>query len=346
MNYTGDLRAILCHGNPYHDPDNGQFTEPTGSGKKGRTIISPNKNQLRLQQKSKDPVNTPSSSQTVIASDSKNYDKVKKALKIGGIALGSALAVLGARYLISDAVQTYAKRHVDEVLHSGTILSTLSFDPDRTHGVDMFYATHKQRDRTFYTAMFNTPISELLDKNGKVTSTGTFLKKRIDNTVADNIKIASEDTGARVFKSLCESDPDFFSYVLNRGGMQSKFVRSKYKFKGYREARSALENARTAEDMSSMDFKKIYRMFNYVIPNTDTATITQRKKFFSALSSAGYGGVLDTNDALYGGFKARSPVIVFDMTKIIPSQIYQTSIHDKRISFAKAISNRVLGLNL
>lgn len=31
-------------------------------------------------------------------------------------------------------------------------------------------------------------------------------------------------------------------------------------------------------------------------------------------------GALDTNDAIYGGFKAKSPVIVFDMEQIVPKE--------------------------
>lgn len=38
---------------------------------------------------------------------------------------------------------TYNKRHIDETLNTKSVLSTLSYDKDRTTGTDMFYATHK-----------------------------------------------------------------------------------------------------------------------------------------------------------------------------------------------------------
>lgn len=90
---------------------------------------------------------------------------------------------------------------------------------------------------------------------------------------------------------------------------------------------------------SAEDLQKVYRMFNYVIPYDGQGNVRngndmykQRVKFFNACKQAGYGAVLDTNDAIYGGFKAKSPVIVFDMKQIIPKDVYQTKIVDQKFS--------------
>ena len=346
--------STLCHFNPYHDPDNGQFTEPSGSSKKRLVATGSNKSSTKPSNKNDGAADTATSSaaaqdQTKNSTNNTNRDKIKKALKIGGIALGSALVVLGARYLIDDAVQTYAKRHIDTVLNAGQILSTLSFDPDRTKGVDMMYATHQKRDMTFYGAFFNTPIHELLDKNGNIIGRGTFLKKQIKNTTIDPIRVASEDSGARVFIKLFRNDPDFSDFVLNPEKMLKRFdaaPNNPRRFKGYRDSIRILERIKNSDNVSNSDLAKIYRLFNFVIPNTDEATISQRAKFFNALYNAGFGAVLDTNDLIYGGFHARSPVIVFDMAKIVPSQIYQTTMKDRKLNILKALTNKVLGTNL
>lgn len=92
-------------------------------------------------------------------------------------------------------------------------------------------------------------------------------------------------------------------------------------------------------------------MFNYVIPNDGRGdaragkdVYTQRTKFFNACKKAGYGAVLDTNDAIYGGFKAKSPVIVFDMEQVIPADIKRTTITEQRVSDLALIGRKVLGL--
>lgn len=248
----------------------------------------------------------------------------------------------------------YNKKHFDEVLKSDkTTLSTLSYDKNRTTGTDMFYATHKVLDKHQYNAMFNRPIPRMVyDEKGKVIGTGTCFKYRIDNAIKRDIKVASEDSGAEVFRQLYKKDRDFYNFVTDEKRMQNFFVSDKYKFKGYRESRDVLRKMKDPKYVpTSEDLQKVYRMFNYVIPYDGAGNMrngkdvyTQRTKFFKACKEAGYGAVLDTNDAIYGGFKATSPVIVFDMEQVIPKDIYQTKLSDKRFSELITVGRKALGI--
>ena len=99
------------------------------------------------------------------------------------------------------------------------------------------------------------------------------------------------------------------------------------------------------------DIETIYRMFNYVIPSDGGGNArmtkdvqTQRARFFSELKKAGYGAVLDTNDAIYGGFKATSPVIVFDMEQVIPDNVKGTTLRSKRYSSFVTAGRKALGV--
>ena len=62
------------------------------------------------------------------------------------------------------------------------------------------------------------------------------------------------------------------------------------------------------------------------------------------MKDAGYGAILDTNDALYGAFKASAPVIVFDMEQVILSEIKDTNMTSKQISTAILIGRRFFGV--
>ena len=236
----------------------------------------------------------------------------------------------------------YNKRHFDEVLKADkTTLSTLSYDRDRTKNTDMFYATHNVLDKHQYNALFNRPIPRTVyDENGNPIGTGNFMKYRIDNSLKKDIKVASEDSGAEVFRELFKKDRDFYNFVMDEDRMQSYFVSDKYKFKGYREVRQVLEKMKQGDYTPTADeLQIVYRMFNYVIPYDGAGdarkgkdVTTQRTKFFNACKEAGYGAVLDTNDAIYGGFKAKSPVIVFDMEQVVPKDVYQTKMIDQKFS--------------
>lgn len=248
----------------------------------------------------------------------------------------------------------YNKKHFDEVLKADeTTLSTLSYDKDRTKGADMFYATHNVLDKHQYNALFNQAIPETVyDDDGKPIGTNMVMKWRIDNSLKTDIKVASEDSGAEVFRDLFQKDRDFYNFVMDEERMQSYFVSDKYKFKGYREARSVLEKMRKPDyKPTANDLQTIYRMFNYVIPYDGAGdarkgndVTKQRTKFFQALKDAGYGAVLDTNDAIYGGFKAKSPVIVFDMEQVVPKDVYRTNMMDQRVSDLVLVGRKALGL--
>lgn len=247
----------------------------------------------------------------------------------------------------------YNKRHFDEVLKADkTTLSTLSYDRDRTKNTDMFYATHNVLDKHQYNALFNRPIPRTVyDENGNPIGTGNFMKYRIDNSLKKDIKVASEDSGAEVFRELFKKDRDFYNFVMDEDRMQSYFVSDKYKFKGYREVRQVLEKMKQGDYTPTADeLQIVYRMFNYVIPYDGAGdarkgkdVTTQRTKFFNACKEAGYGAVLNTNDAIYGGFKAKSPVIVFDMEQVVPKDVYQTKMIDQKFSDLVLVGRKLLG---
>lgn len=246
----------------------------------------------------------------------------------------------------------YNKRHFDTVMKKGTVLSTLSYDQNRTKNVDMFYAAHTKLDKHEYNALFNRPIPKpILDDDGNEIGTGQCLKYRINNETNTDVKIASEDSGAEAFRQLYKKDRDFYNFVTDPDRMQGHFVKDKYKFRGYRESRSALEKLRSGKPVNAKDLQKIYRMFNYVIPSDGGGdarkggdVAKQRAKFFKALKDAGYGAVLDTNDAIYGGFKATSPVIVFDQEKVFLKNVEETTLTQQRFSKAVTVGRKALGI--
>ena len=245
----------------------------------------------------------------------------------------------------------YNKKHYDTVLKKGKTLATLSYNKDRTANTDMFFAAHTFFDKNQYNALFNRKMPEdIFDENGNKIGTNYYLKYRINNKLLNDTKVASEDSGAKAFIDLYQKNRDFYNFVTDKNRMQACFVDSRYKFKGYKEAKKVLDKLK--EDPSKItdkDLSTIYRMFNYVLPNDGGGNrrvakdvLTQRTKFFNELKKNGFGAVLDTNDALYGGFKAESPVIVFDMTSIIPDSIQRTTLIERRVSRAITVINKLL----
>lgn len=246
----------------------------------------------------------------------------------------------------------YNKKHFDKVIKEGTSVTTLSYDKDRTKGKDMFYAAYEKTDKHQYNTLFNRKVpTTMYDDDGNNIGTGEFYKFKIDNIANKDIKVASEDSGADAFRKLYTKDRDFYNFVTDKDRMQALFVEDKYKFKGYRESAKSLEKIRSNENVTSDDLQKAYRMFNYVIPsdgsgNTRKANdiAKQRAKLFTQLKEDGYGALLDTNDAIYGGFKAQAPVIVFDQESITLGNVRRTTAKDKRISKLAFVGRKAIGI--
>lgn len=244
----------------------------------------------------------------------------------------------------------YDKKHVDKTIKEGTTLSTLSYDKNRTTNTDMFYSAYDAIDKHQYNALFNKKIPQTIyNEDGNAIGTGSFYKFRINNKAVRNIKVASEDSGSKAFLRLYSSNRDFYNFVRDPDRMESLFVKDKYRFKGYRESLNSLNRVRNQIVPSEKDLRAVYRMYNYTIPNDGNGNnrvakdvYTQRAKFFKELKNAGYSAVLDTNDAIYGGFKTNAPVIVFDQEAIALHNVERVKTSDKMISELVFVGKKVL----
>lgn len=252
-----------------------------------------------------------------------------------------------ARKMFKNSI--YSKKHFDKVLKAkNTVLSTVSFNADRTKKglTDMFYAAHTTFDKAQYNMLFNSPMkTTITDEQGNKIKDNYTYKYRIDNKFIKDAKIASEDSAANTFVDMYHKDRDFYNFVTDKNRLRKYFVDRQYRYKGYAEAKTALNNIsrNKSKHVSESDLRKVYRMFNYVIPYDGSHdndkrgahdVAVQRNKFFNELKKNGYSGLLDTNDALYNRLHANSPVIIFDMENVVEKKVKQTGLKDKIVSGA------------
>lgn len=255
-----------------------------------------------------------------------------------------------------DPNSLYNKRHFDEVLKKEkTTFQTLSFNKDRTKGVDMFYASYKTLDNNVYKALLNQPIpKDVYDEDGNKVGTEKVYRFAIQNNIKSDIKVASEDSAARVFADLYGNNRDFYNFVTDPDRMMSYFDQKRLGISGYKEAKAVLDKMTQTPNYkpSYDDVRTVYRLFNYVIPydggGTDSRgaadVLKQRTKFFSELKKAGYGACLDTNDSIYNSLHAASPVIVFDIDNIIPAEVLNTGFSDRALGIASIAWRKTFGV--
>lgn len=208
---------------------------------------------------------------------------------------------------------------------------TLSYDKERLSGADMYFASLTNYDKAFYKKYFNQALpNDEKDEYGKPIGPSHYLKWNIVTSANKEINVANEREGIEAFIDLIEKDRDFYNFVLDRKRMASMIDERRASYKGYAEALSVYDSG--SGEISDDQAAKLYRLFNYAIPNDSPDAKRQRAKFFRELSDRGYGALLDTNDAIYGKFKMEQPVIIFDMDSIDIDDIYRTSDTEKTIA--------------
>lgn len=264
-------------------------------------------------------------------------------LKGGSYTATEQKAIKAAR---RNKYSRYNKKHYDNVLEKGTSLKTLSYDPNRTSEGDMFYAVHDKIDEHHYKAFFNKKVPQpIFDEHGNNVGTGVYRKFSIENKLVKDMKVASEDSGAKAFTELYSKDRDFYNFVTDPDRLRSRFEEGIHKVSpGYEKARNTMDRMRDPKYVpTDKDLKDVYRIFNHSIPsdaNGDArkaADVTrQRAKFFNQLKKDGYSAVLDTNDALYNTVQAKEPIIVFDMEGLI--KVGSTRTTGKDVAVSKVIN--------
>ena len=165
-------------------------------------------------------------------------------------------------------------------------------------------------------------------------------KYRLDNKLVKNIKVAGEESGAKAFANLYKKNEGFRNFVSSDkdGGLGSVIPPVAYFNPKYKDAYNSLTKIQSNKSVTDADLRKTYRLYNLSMTGNamkfgDFDNLrTQNKKYFKYLKSKGYGGLIDTNDGVYGALQTKSPVMVFDMDSIIPKKTKQMKTGDKVFS--------------
>lgn len=238
----------------------------------------------------------------------------------------------------------YNKKHFDQVIKEGTDMQTLARDPTRTKDTDMFYAAYTKADKDRYNAIFNHKTPQTLyDEDSNPIGTGKTYKWAIENKATKDIKVASQDSGAKAVMNLYENNRDFYNFVRDPDRLET-YLKSMYvpDAKKYKNVLNKLHDQNYKP--TDKDLHTMYDMVNCVIPNQDKDVVTQRAKLFTELKKAGYGAVLDVNDAINHPLASNSPVIVFDPSAYVLKRARQTTMAEVTKSKFTTIGRYALGV--
>lgn len=229
-------------------------------------------------------------------------DEQKKKLKVAAAITAASLITAAGIY----AYKKYGEDYFDYTIKAGDTIQTVTEHGNRLEIGQAFYTAFKDSDKTKYVANWGEKLNEY------GFGTGEF-KKKVEATLAKDIKVANLKTAKQVFNDLMESNSEFRSYALGPGGKMIEngdlvlFNSSFDKF-----STLALLN----NDPSSAYYEKAQQM---------------QKVFFDALKEKGYGGLIDVNDRKNSGYDTLA-TIIFDKTGLMDKKVTDLGSFDIEVA--------------
>lgn len=203
------------------------------------------------------------------------------------------------------------KERIDGVIKAGESLQRIEMRDTQGKLNDVFYTSKGSHDNKRYEG--------LLGQIRKGQTGEAYMMKLKANK---DIRVASQEKAANVFKDLYLNDKEFAkdveSYVLG-----------------------------IPKNMNKKNSKIMYEQFNRYLVDLNQNGSTAGTKFYDKLKKAGYGAIQDVNDMKYSGYNARNPLIVFDnAAKNITVESFRKIEEDltrkKSIELAKATVEQTL----
>ena len=211
-------------------------------------------------------------------------------LAAGGIAVVS---------LATYAAVKIGKERTDKLIKEGINLQNMSVNPNKSVQ-ETFYASYKKGDKTKYAGLFS---KELIAKAKFEGSPEDIYKTQMK--VVKNLKVASQ-VHAKGALNEALKDNNVRREFLN-------YLDEQTKKSGYSPIRANLHQRALKDLRSGKVTKNVYEAFNLHIPHRDEPSFKNiAEPFFNTLRKKGYAAIEDINDMKLDGYKAKSPIIVFD----------------------------------
>jgi hypothetical protein len=214
------------------------------------------------------------------------------------------------------------QQKTDLILEKNTEFSRIQTSPEFEKFA--FYATHIQDDKDKYLGLFG----DNLIRRSKYTSDGTsgdgdknVKVYQVKIQATKKLKMPSDENASDITNNLLRDKE--FKNDLRTAIQQSK---TQMRRPAQQELlKSSLKILNKDADLKETEKLTVYKALNLSLTYHDQTSLRVQDKFYGAMKQKGYSAILDYNDKVYSSYKAKQPVIVFDVSSVRASAVLEPS---------------------
>lgn len=193
-----------------------------------------------------------------------------------------------------------------------------------------FFATYKDHDRDEYAGLFGKNLKDRAKYAAKkaekeARESGDYESAKQSREKADNmkiyqlrlentsrLKIPSEKNASQIVGKLLKDDQFKSDLIASIKDTETGMHRPSQKLL----LNTALKRLDNAQELGPKDKQLVYKALNLTLTNHNDREVAMQDRFYKAMKDHGYSALLDLNDSKYSSYHAKSPVIVFDTSKV------------------------------
>lgn len=213
------------------------------------------------------------------------------------------------------------KQRTDLILKKGTEFSRIQTSPEFEKFA--FYATHLQDDKNKYLGLFGNNLIKRAKYDSDSSDNGETNTKvyQVKIEATKKLKMPSDENASDITNKLL-TDKDFKS-DLRTAIQQSK---TQMRRPAQQELlKNSLKLLDKDKELKEGEKLTVYKALNLSLTYHDPTSVRVQDKFYGAMKQKGYNALLDYNDKVYSSYKAKQPVIVFDVSSVRASAVLQPS---------------------
>ena len=214
------------------------------------------------------------------------------------------------------------KQKTDLILEKNTEFSRIQTSPEFEKFA--FYATHIQDDKNKYLGLFGDNLMKRAKYDSDASSDNGEPKTKVYQVKIEatkKLKMPSDENASDITNNLLR-DKDF------KNDLRTAIQQSKEQMRRPAQQellKNSLKILDRDKDLKEAEKLTVYKALNLSLTYHDPTSLRVQDKFYGAMKQKGYNALLDYNDKVYSSYKAKQPVIVFDVSSVRASAVLEPS---------------------